>query len=153
MLIVVAPNERRVRIEVGTGLEWQVPDSAAATIVKMMVPYFKRGAYAGGLKLGVEELASRASSVSWNVDHRSLEEIAGLRPAAAGQILRFRARFTRISRSEAEIETEAGRSRLLLPAHWSGLKQQPAEGESWTVFGRIVSWEPLTLRALGVTRH
>lgn len=60
VLIVVAKNDRRMRIEVAKSLEGAIPDIAAArTIDGAMKPRFSQGDYAGGLHAAVTELAAR----------------------------------------------------------------------------------------------
>src|SRR3546814_19937678 len=57
ILMLVARNDRRVRIEVGYGLEGVVPDAIANRIIdETIVPRFKAGAYDGGLDAGVAPL-------------------------------------------------------------------------------------------------
>lgn len=56
VLIAVAPKERKMRIEVGYGLEGAIPDIMAGRIVRdVMAPNFRQGDYYSGL--------DRASSV------------------------------------------------------------------------------------------
>jgi uncharacterized protein len=43
VLLIVAPAERKVRIEVGLGLEGLVTDEKAAGIVRQMLPFFQTG--------------------------------------------------------------------------------------------------------------
>ena len=60
LLIVVAKNERRVRIEVAKTLEGAIPDLAAKRIISEQIsPAFKAGDYAGGLNLAVDRLSAR----------------------------------------------------------------------------------------------
>src|SRR5688572_25930609 len=55
VLIVVAVNDRKVRIEVGTGLEGRLPDALASRIIRdEMVPRFKAGDYGGGAIAGMK---------------------------------------------------------------------------------------------------
>lgn len=56
LLLVIAPNERKVRIEVGYGLEETVEDPEAAEIMREIIPFFKEGNMPGGIKKGVELL-------------------------------------------------------------------------------------------------
>jgi hypothetical protein len=50
VLLLVAPNEREVRIEVGYGLEPILPDGLAGEIIrKTVLPKFKDGDYPGGI--------------------------------------------------------------------------------------------------------
>jgi uncharacterized protein len=54
VLLLVAPNERKVRIEVGYGLEGRLTDLLAADIIqRRIVPRFKEGDYAAGVEGGV----------------------------------------------------------------------------------------------------
>ncbi len=60
LLIVVAKNDRRVRIEVAKTLEGAVPDLAAKRIIDAQItPSFRAGDYAGGLSAAVDQLAAR----------------------------------------------------------------------------------------------
>lgn len=50
LLILVAVNDRKVRIEVGYGLEGSIPDVNASRIIRqVLAPSFKRRNYVGGL--------------------------------------------------------------------------------------------------------
>lgn len=63
LLILVAPNERRVRIEVGRGLEQAVKDEEAFLIIKdSITPHFRTGDYESGVSAGVDGLVSEVSS-------------------------------------------------------------------------------------------
>lgn len=58
ILILVAKNDREMRIEVGYGLEGVIPDAIANRIIEeTMVPYFRQGDFYGGLSAAVEQLA------------------------------------------------------------------------------------------------
>jgi uncharacterized protein len=59
VLILIAPNERKVRIEVGQGLEGDLPDAYASRIIDRMKPFFKEGRYGDGAIVGVAEVARR----------------------------------------------------------------------------------------------
>jgi uncharacterized protein len=60
LLLVVAKNERAVRIEVAKALEGAVPDLAARQIIdRALLPAFRAGDYAGGLNLAVDQLMAR----------------------------------------------------------------------------------------------
>ena len=60
MVILVAKNDRKVRIEVAKALEGAVPDLAARQIIQNAItPAFKAGDYAGGLNLAIDQLQAR----------------------------------------------------------------------------------------------
>lgn len=56
VVILVAPNDRAVRIEVGYGLEPVLTDAKAGVIINKMTPFFKNGKYDAGIELGVREV-------------------------------------------------------------------------------------------------
>jgi uncharacterized protein len=60
LLIIVARDDKRVRIDVARALEGAVPDLAAKRIIREnMAPGFAQGDYAGGLNAGVDALLRR----------------------------------------------------------------------------------------------
>jgi len=53
-LLIVAPEEREVRIEVGYGLEGELTDALSRTIIETRIlPRFRQGDFAAGIKAGV----------------------------------------------------------------------------------------------------
>jgi len=57
VLVLVALNDRKVRLEVGYGLEGVLPDATANRIIQQdIVPSFKRGDYYGGINTGVDRV-------------------------------------------------------------------------------------------------
>ena len=60
VLLLVAKQDRTVRIEVAKTLEGAIPDLAASQIIQgNLVPAFRQGDYAGGLNAAVDQLAAR----------------------------------------------------------------------------------------------
>jgi uncharacterized protein len=58
-ILIVAKNDRRVRIEVGRGLEGALPDAIANRIIaEAITPHFKLGDYDGGVEAGVDRIIS-----------------------------------------------------------------------------------------------
>jgi uncharacterized protein len=54
VLLLIAPNDRTVRIEVGYGLEGAIPDVTAGRIIdELMLPAFREGDYEAGIVAGV----------------------------------------------------------------------------------------------------
>lgn len=57
VLLIVAPNERKVRIEVGYGLEGVLTDALSALIIQNdILPSFKEGFYERGIEQGVDAI-------------------------------------------------------------------------------------------------
>ena len=56
-LLVVAKNDRRMRIEVGRGLEGALPDAISKRIIsETITPHFRDGDLAGGIDAGVDQM-------------------------------------------------------------------------------------------------
>ncbi|MGE5240108.1 MAG: TPM domain-containing protein [Bacteroidota bacterium] len=79
-LLLVAKDDRALRIEVGYGLEGVIPDAIANRVVnEIIVPYFKQGDFYGGIHAGVSRLIRlidgeplpppEARDISWSGIH------------------------------------------------------------------------------------
>ena len=61
LLLVVAKQDRKLRIEVGYGLEGAIPDLTAKRVISEIIsPKFKQGDYFGGLDAGLDRLIGLA---------------------------------------------------------------------------------------------
>ena len=59
-LLIVAPNERKLRIEVGYGLEPVLTDGLSSLIINQaIVPLFKKGDMAGGIEAGADAIINQ----------------------------------------------------------------------------------------------
>jgi len=57
LILIVVPDEKKVRIEVGYGLEEKVTDALSSSIIQtVMIPHFKQNDYAQGIAAGVDAL-------------------------------------------------------------------------------------------------
>lgn len=57
VLLLIAKDDRTLRIEVGYGLEGVLPDAVAKQIIsETITPHFKRGDYYAGIATGIEQL-------------------------------------------------------------------------------------------------
>jgi uncharacterized protein len=57
VIVIVAKNDRSMRIEVGYGLEGAIPDAVASRIIReRMTPQFQQGNFFGGLQAAIEGL-------------------------------------------------------------------------------------------------
>jgi len=62
ILILVAKNDRKMRIEVGYGLEGAIPDLIAKRIItEIMAPSFRQGDFYGGINQAVDKLIGLVS--------------------------------------------------------------------------------------------
>lgn len=57
VLVLIAKNDRALRVEVGYGLEGAIPDAVAKRIVsEIITPHFKQDDYFGGIRAGVDRI-------------------------------------------------------------------------------------------------
>ncbi|MDD1632265.1 MAG: TPM domain-containing protein [Methylococcaceae bacterium] len=57
VILIVAKEDRKLRLEVGYGLEGAIPDAIAKRVIaETITPFFKIGDYAGGIDAGVTQL-------------------------------------------------------------------------------------------------
>ncbi|MDO9168075.1 MAG: TPM domain-containing protein [Methylobacter sp.] len=57
LILIVAKDDRKLRMEVGYGLEGVIPDAVAKRVIaETITPYFKKGDYAGGIDSGIMQL-------------------------------------------------------------------------------------------------
>ncbi|HVD97875.1 MAG TPA: TPM domain-containing protein [Cytophagaceae bacterium] len=76
LLILIAPNERKMRIEVGYGLEAVVPDAKAKWIEdNIMKPAFKQGNYAAGIDSAVDQIIDRSAG-AYKRDGKETDKLA-----------------------------------------------------------------------------
>jgi uncharacterized protein len=82
-LLVVARQERRMRIEVGYGLEGQLTDARSRQILDDIVrPHFRAGDFAAGIEAGVDAIVAVVSGAPLPAPRRDVKQqigsIAGL---------------------------------------------------------------------------
>lgn len=57
VLLLIAKDDRAIRIEVGYGLEGVIPDAVAKRVIaEVILPFFKQDDYAGGIQAGAAQL-------------------------------------------------------------------------------------------------
>jgi uncharacterized protein len=71
-ILVIARKDRKLRIEVGYGLEGVLPDAIASRIInEVIVPRFRDGNYPGGIEAGVETIlnVTQTEKLPENIGH------------------------------------------------------------------------------------
>jgi uncharacterized protein len=77
-LLIVAPNERKVRIEVGYGLEGTLTDAVSKLIIEnSIIPRFRAGDFPGGIVRGTDDIVQVLSGGAEEFQQRA-------KPAARG---------------------------------------------------------------------
>jgi uncharacterized protein len=85
VLLLVAPNERKVSIEVGYGLEGDLTDALSRIIIEnAILPRFKAGDAAGGISAGVDDifkaLGGGGNQIVERVRHEKAPDLADFLP-------------------------------------------------------------------------
>ena len=92
VILLVAPNERKVRIETGYGARVFLTDAVSSVIIReAIIPRFKAGDYGGGIVAGSDQIismmqlpaaeaAKRAQEIGATENRRSKESGAGFIP-------------------------------------------------------------------------
>jgi len=82
-ILVVAKNDRALRIEVGYGLEGVLNDATASRIIReIIVPRFREGDFYGGINAGLDRMIRL-------IDGEPLPEPARSAPAAGGGLMQL----------------------------------------------------------------
>ncbi|MFN0087383.1 MAG: TPM domain-containing protein [Blastocatellia bacterium] len=83
-LLLVALQDRKTRLEVGYGLEGDLPDGLAGEIIRRMRPSLQQGAYSQAMETGVRTLVDTLAE-KWNVSLAGIDRRFAYRapPAAA----------------------------------------------------------------------
>jgi uncharacterized protein len=73
-ILLVAPTERKVRIEVGYGLEPILTDALSALIIhNQILPRFRENDYPGGIKAGADAIIQQLQAPPEQAEQRALE--------------------------------------------------------------------------------
>ncbi len=86
-LLMIALDDRKTRLEVGYGLEGDLPDGLAGEIIRRMRPYLQQGDYTQGMYVGTRTLVDTLAQ-KWNVSVAGIEDkkfaYTGRRRSAGG---------------------------------------------------------------------
>lgn len=84
LLLLVAPTERKVRIEVGYGLHGILPDVLSGRIIRNdITPKFKAGDYPGGIEAGIAAVMTQLDRTP--ADAKAVAEAAAAAEAAGAR--------------------------------------------------------------------
>jgi len=135
-LLIVAPNERKVRIEVGYGLEGQLTDAVSRLIIEnSILPRFRAGDIAGGVSRGVDDIIQAVS-----VDPEEWRARAKQRPAQQAPefdvvtLVFFLIVLFVIIRAIRQSPLGRRRGTIFAPAPWGGgsSSSDSWSGSSWS---------------------
>jgi uncharacterized protein len=91
LLLILATNDRKYRVEVGYGLEGILPDGRVGDIGRQMVPYLRQNDYDGAVTMAVRQMAgviAADAGVTLNLGPRPTYAPAQqARPLTLGEVL------------------------------------------------------------------
>ena len=84
-LFIVAPNQRKVRIEVGYGLEPVLTDALSSLILQTtVIPKFKAGDMAGGVVAGTDAIIAQLSAPDGEARAEAAQAVSATRSSGSG---------------------------------------------------------------------
>jgi uncharacterized protein len=81
LLLLVAVEDRRSRLEVGYGLEGDLPDGLAGELLRRMRPFFQQQQWSQGLTVGVQTILATLAQ-KWNVSLDGIDQRYAYSPEA-----------------------------------------------------------------------
>jgi uncharacterized protein len=85
ILLLIAPNERKVRIEVGYGLEGIMTDALSSLIIQReILPRFRADDYPGGIVAGADAIIEQLQAPPEAAEQRALEAAEAQRSGGGG---------------------------------------------------------------------
>ena len=87
IILLIAPNERKVRIEVGYGLEGIMTDALSSLIIQRdILPRFRGDDYPGGIAAGADAIIEQLQAPPEVAEQRALEAAEARREGGGGSI-------------------------------------------------------------------
>jgi hypothetical protein len=90
MVLFIAPNERKVHLQVGFGLEWAIADEVSGRVIAAMKPYYGKRQFLEGTFAGMRQLEEQLGTVYVSVNDVSWEELLAAPGRFAGGVVKFR---------------------------------------------------------------
>lgn len=84
-ILLVAPNERKVRVEVGYGLEPILTDALSSVIIQnQILPRFRENDYPGGINAGTDAIIAQLQAPPELAEQRAMEAAAAQQEESDG---------------------------------------------------------------------
>jgi uncharacterized protein len=134
VLLIVAPNERKVRIEVGYGLEGALTDAVSRLIIEnSILPRFRANDYPGGISRGADDIIQVLSGGAEEFKQRAAQRPDPLPPwvliIIAFAVLMAIGLIVSVVQQSAGPQSAASRRR---GGAWGGGWSSGSSGSSWS---------------------
>lgn len=83
-LLLIATQDRQSRLEVGYGLEGDLPDGLAGEMLRRMRPYFQQQQWSQGVTVGVRTIVDTLAQ-KWNLSLEGIDRRYAYSPGQSGQ--------------------------------------------------------------------
>jgi uncharacterized protein len=168
LLLFIAPNDRKIQLLVGSGLEWSVPDEVSGTVISAMMTYYKERRFLAGTLAGIGLLQEKLGTAYVSVNDVSWEEMLTSPGRFAGGVVRFRlptgVKLGNCLRPEPghaqfdkgfNLKLEGGKQTLSLryTKYMRGLINDIFTNRPVTIFARIEESTPRELKLMGVLKE
>ncbi len=90
LLLFIAPNDRKVHLQVGSGLEWAIADEVSGRVISTMKPYYGKRQFLEGTLAGIHLLEKQLGTAYVSVNDVSWEALLAAPGRFAGRVVKFR---------------------------------------------------------------
>jgi|GEM_PF-2882956 len=150
VVVLLAPNQQQLAIQIGSGMEWQISDTTADMIRDMMVPLCRTEDYEGAFRIAFEQIMLLNKDIPWNVAFTSVADARKAGKTAVIQIASFEGQVIDIDGDHIDVRTPDGDKVALLPTKHTDLSPTGIQpGKSYRFSGRVALEHPLILMLLG----
>ncbi|MEM7551924.1 MAG: TPM domain-containing protein [Bacteroidota bacterium] len=164
-LILLVNNERKLDVQFGAALEWEVPEEKVRFIKRDMIEQFKYGNFVKGIQAGIKRIKEYSDYVRWDVDYSDYAKLREVQHLAGNKIVSFPVEAVSKSFKRSKITEEQFSPKYFIYVHSPddqlvkirfsknqlSLVDQLLEAKGAMVFGRVTNTNPLDLNLLGVS--
>ncbi len=160
LLIFLSKSDKKIRINVGSGLEWIFSDKLAKGIIDEMLPLLREGSFETAFDLAINKIIPLAESVTWQISNKSIHEIS---TSDLGTIFQFNA--TKIGEEKIQnlnydnqsddclfLKSETGEIIKLYVTIYRYHSYFIDEKKERLITARLIKINPLSFQLLGVER-
>jgi hypothetical protein len=151
-LVVIALQERKLRISTGYGLEWPISDDTATQIITEMVPFLKAGNYHDAFLTGFNRIIDLTKDFSWKIEYIDLDDLIKNKESALSKIASFKAKLIKITDNQINVTTPTNQEAVVnTTLHMKDLTEKIANNKDFSVItARLIMIQPLTFNLLGI---
>jgi hypothetical protein len=151
-LITISINDRKMRMELGYGLEWVISDINAAEINEEMMPFFKTGSFYKGLEVGISEIYGMVKNYSWKIEYNNIKLIYGNKQSFK-KIIQVKARYYGFIKNHINLITDKNDIVEInytdTMTEWINQVKKSETGY-FLITGRISNYNPVVIDLIGL---